>query len=159
MADWNDWECKDWAREDREAQHSEDRDYKPWQQNSWDPTFEPADPHAYQRPITTEYLESVATDDLAALSNPVASQASTSVPPCKFYGTRQGCRKGNECCFAHHVDALPHLTEFIAQFTVSSRPVVPASPGIRVQQVCRFFGTPGGCDRGPSCRFAHCQPQ
>ena len=148
MADWNGWECEDWSREDREA-----RDYKPWQQNSWDPTFEPADPHAYPRQHTTEYLESVDTDDFAAPSNPVELQAS--VPPCKFDYTPQGCRNGNECRFAHHVDALPHLTEFIAQFTVSSRPVVPASPGIRVQQVCRFFGTPGGCDRGPSCRFAH----
>lgn len=150
MADWNDWECEDWAREDREA-----RDYKPWQQNSWDPTFEPADPHANQRQHTTIYLDNVGKDDFEA-SNPVELQAS--VPPCKVDYTPQGCRNRG-CCFAHRVNALPHRSAFLPQFTVPSRPVVPASPGIRVQQVCRFFGTPGGCDRGPSCRFAHCQPQ
>jgi hypothetical protein len=47
--------------------------------------------------------------------------------PCKFYASRDGCKKGNRCTFSHVMD----------------------------NPVCAFFNSTQGCTNGRGCAFVH----
>lgn len=76
-------------------------------------------------------------------------------PPCKFYSTPQGCRKGPNCHFSHQNPPRSPLPgpSTGSNIVRNARPQPPASdapPG-----TCRFFWTSGRCNREFACRYRH----
>ncbi|KAL4078405.1 hypothetical protein V8B97DRAFT_1937181 [Scleroderma yunnanense] len=66
-------------------------------------------------------------------------------PPCRFFSLPGGCRRGNQCHFAHDVSPAPSDA---GTTTASNRPLPPKG-------VCRFYWEQGRCAREFDCRYRH----
>lgn len=75
------------------------------------------------------------------VSQPVSTSASASTEKrskCLYFNTPNGCKKGDECDFAH----------------IKGERTNPPPPA-PVSQVCSFWNTVNGCRKGASCNFQH----
>lgn len=75
-------------------------------------------------------------------------------PPCKFFNTPGGCRRGQACTFAH--TSVSRTPPPVPSNTGSpsrqrEQPNLPKSP----PGVCNFFWTSGECNREFACRYRH----
>lgn len=78
------------------------------------------------------------------------------MPPCRFFNSPGGCRKGTACNFAH--STLPAL----AANGTNSRSSDPSHASSRHSKfagipagMCSFYWTSGKCNREFNCRFRH----
>jgi len=96
--------------------------------------------------------------------------------PCRFFATPRGCNKGSSCPFAHPTTANTATTWRQASATQASASETQASgnrfsdassvasggswTSVKPRQgpsteICRFFKSPRGCNKGSSCPYKH----
>lgn len=77
-------------------------------------------------------------------------------PPCRFYNTLGGCRKGTQCTFAHSPQAPSGSTaattvkKTVASTTIGAIPTSSVPKGS-----CPFYWKTGDCTKGFKCRYKH----
>jgi len=90
------------------------------------------------------------------------------MPVCKYFSSKNGCRRGDQCHFQHVQLESPEQLEstmrppyLMPSFRIANRgPTTPAtvpiytSPDLLAEVDCRYFKT-GGCKNGDKCRFRH----
>ena len=73
-------------------------------------------------------------------------------PLCKFFNTKDGCKKGDECEFRH----VAYKT-LICRYGNKCRfgKCKFYHPKTTEKRFCRYFGTKEGCKKGNDCPFLH----